>query len=104
MGRCWRVPPMRCSTRRDTSTSRTWDVGISVGRISVQKGSFSPTSDKERMKITDVRWTPAFIPIEAPLRYAFGSHPGFSRIIIEVHTDEGIVGLGECYGGASREG
>ncbi len=56
------------------------------------------------MKITDVRWTPAFIPIEAPLRYAFGSHPGFSRIIIEVHTDEGLVGLGECYGGASREG
>jgi glucarate dehydratase len=56
------------------------------------------------MKITDVRWTPAFIPIEAPLRYAFGSHPGFSRIIVEVHTDEGIVGLGECYGGASREG
>lgn len=56
------------------------------------------------MKITDVRWTPAFIPIEAPLRYAFGSHPGFSRIIIEVETDDGIVGLGECYGGASREG
>src|ERR1039458_4442626 len=56
------------------------------------------------MKITDVRWTPAFIPIEAPLRYAFGSHPGFSRIIVEVHTDEGLVGLGECYGGASREG
>jgi glucarate dehydratase len=56
------------------------------------------------MKITNVRWTPAFIPIEAPLRYAFGSHPGFSRIIIEVETDEGITGLGECYGGASREG
>ncbi len=56
------------------------------------------------MKITDVRWTPAFIPIEAPLRYAFGSHPGFSRLIIEVETDEGITGLGECYGGASREG
>jgi glucarate dehydratase len=56
------------------------------------------------MKITDVHWTPAFIPIEAPLRYAFGSHPGFSRIIIEVDTDEGITGLGECYGGASRLG
>ena len=56
------------------------------------------------MKIVDVRWTPAFIPIEAPLRYAFGSHPGFSRIIVEVITDEGLVGLGECYGGASREG
>jgi glucarate dehydratase len=56
------------------------------------------------MKIVDVRWTPCFIPIEAPLRYAFGSHPGFSRIIVEVVTDEGIVGIGECYGGASREG
>jgi len=56
------------------------------------------------MKITDVRWTPAFIPIEAPLRYAFGSHPGFSRIIIEVDTDEGVTGLGECYSGASRLG
>jgi glucarate dehydratase len=56
------------------------------------------------MKITNVRWTPAFIPIESPLRYAFGAHPGFSRIIIEVQTDEGLVGLGECYGGASREG
>lgn|SRR5487761_1632967 len=56
------------------------------------------------MKITDVKWTPAFIPIEAPLRYAFGAHPGFSRIIVEVYTDEGLIGLGECYGGASREG
>jgi glucarate dehydratase len=56
------------------------------------------------MKITKVKWTPAFIPIEAPLRYAFGAHPGFSRIIVEVETDEGLVGLGECYGGASREG
>jgi glucarate dehydratase len=56
------------------------------------------------MKITDVRWTPAFIPIEAPLRYAFGSHPGFSRIVIEIDTDEGITGLGECYSGASRSG
>jgi len=56
------------------------------------------------VKIVDVRWTPAFIPIEAPLRYAFGSHPGFSRIVVEVITDDGLIGLGECYGGASREG
>lgn len=56
------------------------------------------------MKIQDVRWTPAFIPIEAPLRYAYGAHPGFSRLVIEVETDDGLVGLGECYGGASREG
>lgn len=56
------------------------------------------------MKITNIRWTQAFIPIEAPLRYSLGSHPGFSRIIIEIDTDEGITGLGECYGGTSRIG
>lgn len=56
------------------------------------------------MKITNIRWTRAFIPIEAPLRYSIGSHPGFSRTIIEVETDEGITGLGECYTGNSREG
>ncbi len=56
------------------------------------------------MKIRDLRWTSAFIPIEAPLRYAFGAHPGFSRLVIEVDTDEGLTGLGECYSGASREG
>lgn len=56
------------------------------------------------MKITDVRWTRAFIPIEAPLRYSLGSHPGFSRLVIEIETDEGITGLGECYTGASRAG
>ena len=56
------------------------------------------------MKITNIRWTPAFIPIQAPLRYSIGSHPGFSRIVIEVETDEGITGLGECYSGASRAG
>src|ERR1700757_3715183 len=56
------------------------------------------------MKIRDVRWTSAFIPIEAPLRYAYGAHPGFSRLVIEVDSDDGLVGLGECYSGASREG
>ncbi len=56
------------------------------------------------MKITDIRWTQVFIPIEAPLRYSIGSHPGFSRIVIEVETDEGITGLGECYTGPSRAG
>lgn len=56
------------------------------------------------MKITDIRWTRAFIPIEAPLRYSVGSHPGFSRIVIEVDTDEGLTGLGECYTGNAREG
>src|SRR5579871_3498832 len=56
------------------------------------------------MKITNLKYTPVFVPIEAPLRYSQGAHPGFSRIIVELETDEGLVGLGECYSGKAREG
>jgi glucarate dehydratase len=56
------------------------------------------------MKITDLKWTSVFLPLEAPLRYSQGAHPGISRIVVQLETDEGVVGLGECYGGKSREG
>lgn len=56
------------------------------------------------MKITDFVYTPVFVPIEAPLHYSQGAHPGFSRIIVPLKADEGLVGLGECYSGKSREG
>jgi glucarate dehydratase len=52
------------------------------------------------MKITDIRATPVTVPLEAPLRHANGCHWGrFVRTIIEVETDEGLVGLGEMGGG-----
>src|SRR3954467_8031599 len=52
------------------------------------------------MKITDIRATPVTVPLEAPLRHANGAHWGrFVRTILEVETDEGIVGLGEMGGG-----
>ena len=52
------------------------------------------------MKITDIRATPVTVPLEAPLRHANGCHWGrFVRTIVEVETDEGIVGLGEMGGG-----
>ncbi len=39
------------------------------------------------------------MPLEAPLRYANGCYWGrFVRTIVEVETDEGIVGLGEMDG------
>ena len=54
----------------------------------------------KRMKITDIRVTPVSVPLEAPLRHANGCHWGrFVRTIIEVETDEGLVGLGEMGGG-----
>jgi glucarate dehydratase len=52
------------------------------------------------MKITDVRATTVTVPIEAPLRHANGCHWGrFVRTIVEVETDEGLIGLGEMGGG-----
>jgi glucarate dehydratase len=52
------------------------------------------------VKITDIRPTTVSVPLEAPLRHSNGVHWGrFVRTIVEVETDEGIVGLGEMGGG-----
>ncbi|MGB7070309.1 MAG: enolase C-terminal domain-like protein [Pyrinomonadaceae bacterium] len=52
------------------------------------------------MKIVDIRATTVTVPLEAPLRHAAGCHWGrFVRTIVEVESDEGIIGLGEMGGG-----
>jgi glucarate dehydratase len=52
------------------------------------------------MKITDIRATTVSVPLEAPLRHANGCHWGrFVRTIVEVETDNGLIGLGEMGGG-----
>jgi glucarate dehydratase len=52
------------------------------------------------MKISDLRATTVTVPLQAPLRHANGCHWGrFVRTILEVETDNGIVGLGEMGGG-----
>lgn len=53
------------------------------------------------MKIVDVRATPVYVPMHHPLRWSFGVEPGLTRTIVELITDEGIVGLGESNGGRS---
>ncbi len=52
------------------------------------------------MKIGDIRATTVTVPLQAPLRHANGCHWGrFVRTIVEVETDNGLVGLGEMGGG-----
>ncbi len=52
------------------------------------------------MKITDIKATTVTVPLEAPLRHGNGCHWGrFVRTIVEVETDEGLIGLGEMGGG-----
>ena len=52
------------------------------------------------MEIRDIRATTVSMPLEAPLRHANGCHWGrFVRTIVEVETDNGLLGLGEMGGG-----
>jgi glucarate dehydratase len=51
-------------------------------------------------RISDIRARTVTVPLEAPIRHANGAHWGrFVRTIVEVFTDEGLVGLGEMGGG-----
>ncbi len=48
------------------------------------------------MKITGLRVTPVNIPLEKPVWWTGGYYPGTSKAIIEVETDQGLIGLGEA--------
>lgn len=51
------------------------------------------------MKITAVRATPVNIPFHAPYRFSYGSIASLTKTVIEVDTDQGVTGLGECADG-----
>lgn len=55
------------------------------------------------MRIVDLRVTSVNVGFEATLRWACGVETGTTRGIIEVITEDGIVGLGETYGGPAVE-
>jgi len=52
------------------------------------------------MKISRIKTTLINIPFVAPLRWAGGVEDGWSRCIVEMETDDGLVGLGETLGGS----
>jgi muconate cycloisomerase len=56
------------------------------------------------MKITEVRTTPLLVPYEKPYHWAQGIAAGAPVILVEVVTDEGITGYGECIGTPSTAG
>jgi L-alanine-DL-glutamate epimerase-like enolase superfamily enzyme len=53
------------------------------------------------MKITDIKTTPLLIPYRQPYYWAQGVIEGACVILVEVHTDEGVVGYGESIGSPS---
>jgi glucarate dehydratase len=55
------------------------------------------------MKIVDLKARTVAIPTNSMLRHNTGVHPGYlMRTVVELVTDEGIVGLGEVGGGDQR--
>lgn len=51
------------------------------------------------MRIVDFRATPVTVPLKRPLRWSFGVEVSTTRTIVELITDEGIIGIGETRGG-----
>jgi glucarate dehydratase len=51
------------------------------------------------MKIRSIQATPVNIPFTAPYRFSYGSIASLTKTIIEVETEDGVVGLGECADG-----
>ena len=50
-------------------------------------------------QIAEVRATPVNIPLRAPYRFSYGSIASLTKTVVEVVTDDGVVGLGECADG-----
>ncbi|MGT2466851.1 hypothetical protein ACVOMV_20540 [Mesorhizobium atlanticum] len=48
------------------------------------------------MKIRRVKATPINHRLEAPYVWVFGELDGFSPTIVEVETEDGLVGIGEA--------
>jgi glucarate dehydratase len=51
------------------------------------------------MKIASIKVTAVNVPFVAPIRWSGGANADWTRLIIEMTTDDGLVGLGETLGG-----
>lgn len=47
------------------------------------------------MKITRIDAYAVSVPVQAPMRHSYGVHLAFTRTIVELQTDDGLVGLAE---------
>ena len=48
------------------------------------------------VKITEVRVRPLVLPLRQPYHWSYGIRETFAVNLIEIHTDQGAVGVGEC--------
>jgi L-alanine-DL-glutamate epimerase-like enolase superfamily enzyme len=50
------------------------------------------------VRVTAVRETPVSVPFAAEETWAYGRRRGITNVLVEVETDEGVVGIGEAVG------
>ena len=55
------------------------------------------------MKISRIKTTPLLVPYKKPFHWAQGITHSAGVLLVEVHTDDGIVGIGECIATPSAE-
>ena len=48
------------------------------------------------MKITRIETTPLLVPYKKPYHWAQGVIHGAGVLLVEIHTDDGLTGIGEC--------
>src|SRR4051812_16979223 len=77
-----------------------------LGGSSATPRAFVPHTPPGAMPshVRDVRATPVNIPFEAPYRFSYGSIGSLTKTVVEVETDDGIVGLGEIASGDQAAG
>jgi L-alanine-DL-glutamate epimerase-like enolase superfamily enzyme len=51
------------------------------------------------VRITQIVATPVSLPFRRPERWSFGEHREITSVVLEMHTDSGVVGLGEAVPG-----
>jgi glucarate dehydratase len=68
-----------------------------------QEATEVPMSRKSAATIVSVRATPVSVPTTRPCAWSLGVGFGFTRTILELGTDDGLVGLGECEGSAAAQ-
>lgn len=51
------------------------------------------------MKIRSITATPVNIPFVAPYRFSYGSIASLTKTVIQLETEDGVIGLGECADG-----
>ena len=88
--------------RRDWIAASAAGLGCFATRFSAGAEVVGKLRQAGDLKIVDLRVTPIALP-DPPILAAGGCHgPYFLRNVIELKTDEGIIGIGETHGGAAR--